>query len=432
MHKINRFPSIVWKATMVALAAVAALLPITTVAEVAGRLAKSIMPDERPSMAMFGLNTLTGLIPDLYQAMDIVSRELVGLLPACTLNATDARAALGQSVYTHIAPASTANDVTPGTTPPDDGDQVIGRTPVTITKSRVVSFRWTGEEQKGVNTGPGYRNIQADQIAQAIRTLVNEVEADLAGLYNTFSRGYGTPGTTPFATDLTDSASVLKILKDNGAPNGDLQLVIDTTAGVNVLKMAQLTKANEAGTTDMRAQGILLPLHGFQLRESAAIRLHVKGTGASYVTNGSTAVGGKTIALITGTGTVVPGDNLTFAADTVNKYIAATPGIAAPGTITLGAPGARIIIPTANAMTIGNGYRANMAFHRSAIVAALRAPALPEEGDMADDRMLITDPRSGITLEVAMYKQYRRVRYEVSLAWGVANIKPENTAILFG
>jgi hypothetical protein len=46
--------------------------------------------------------------------------------------------------------------------------------------------------------------------------------------------------------------------------------------------------------------------------------------------------------------------------------------------------------------------------------------------------MVITDPRSGLSFEVAMYRQYRQVRYEVSAAWGSAVIKPAHTALLLG
>jgi len=148
------------------------------------------------------------------------------------------------------------------------------------------------------------------------------------------------------------------------------------------------------------------------------------------VTSGSYAIGATAITLATGSGTVLAGDVVTFAGDT-NKYVVAA-GVAAPGVITLAAPGLRKALGTGVALSITAASTRNLAFHRSAIVLAARAPALPVEGDSADDRTTVTDPRSGITFEVAMYKQYRQVRYEMSIAWGVANIKPAHTAVLLG
>ena len=84
------------------------------------------------------------------------------------------------------------------------------------------------------------------------------------------------------------------------------------------------------------------------------------------------------------------------------------------------------------AMTIAADYTPNLAFSRQSIVLATRAPARPEEGDQADDVMMITDPRSGISFEVALYKQYRQISYEISAAWGFQNFKPEHSAILLG
>jgi hypothetical protein len=381
-------------------------------------------------------NTLTRMIPDLYESLDIVSRELVGLIPAVTLDAQASRAAVNQDVVVPIAPASTASDITPSVTAPNDGDQTIGNTTIRITKSRAVPFRWNGEEQLGVNSGAGYSSIRLNQMQQAMRTLCNEVETDLAGLHTSFSRAFGTAGTTPFATNLGDPAQVRKILMDNGTPGADLQLVIDTTAGAAMRTLAQLTKVNEAADSTLLRQGVLLPLHGMDVRESAQIRTSTAGTAAGATTNAAGyAIGATTVTLASaGTGTLVAGDVITFAGDT-NKYtlLSGDTDVSNGGTFVLALPGLRRAIPAAaTAITVTAASARNMAFHRSALILVARAPALPQEGDMAQDRTVITDPRSGLSFEVSVYTQYRQVRYEMALAWGVANIKPAHTAILLG
>ncbi len=376
-------------------------------------------------------NTLTGLIPDLYEAVDVVSRELTGFIPSVTMDAQAARAAVGEQVVSPVAPATNASDVTPGVTPPDDGDQTIGNEKITITKSRRVPVRWNGEQSLGVDHGPGRANIMRDQFAQAMRTLVNEIEADLAGLYIRASRAHGAAGTTPFASDLSDPAQVRKILADNGAPLSDLQLVINTTAGANLRTLAQLTKANEAGGSDLLRRGVLLDIHGFAIRESAQVKQHVKGTGAGYLINNVAgyAAGSTDLMVDTGTGAILAGDVVTLAGD-ANQYVVGTP--LAGGALALNQPGLGAAAANNTALSVGNSFAANMAFARSAIQLATRAPAAPSEGDLATDRTTITDPQSGLTFEVAMYPQYRQVQYEISIAWGVACNKPEHCAVLMG
>lgn len=379
-------------------------------------------------------NTLTSLIPSLYESLDIISRELVGAIPCVTRDSMVERAAVGQLVTSFITPTATATNITPGVTPPNDGDQTIGNVQLTITKARRVPFRWNGEETLGVNnSGAGASAIRNAQMTQAIRTLVNEMEVDVVTAARVgASRAYGTPGTTPFASTLGDPAQVRKILDDNGAPMGDRCMVIDTTAGAAIRTLAQLTKANEAGSILTRSEGQLLDIHGFSLHESAAVGVVTKGTGASYTSNtAGYAVGATDITLITGSGTVLAGDIVTFAGDT-NKYVVAV-GVAAPGVISLAAPGLRVALPaSAVAMTIGANYTGNLAFSGSSIILATRTPALPDGGDSAVDRQMITDPRSGISFEVAMYAQYRQMQYEVSACWGVKGIKAQHGAILLG
>jgi len=376
-------------------------------------------------------NTLTNLTPDLYEALDTVSRELVGLIPSVTLDANAERAAKGQTIRSAVAPASTAADITPAQTAPDTGDQTITNKTISISKSRGVPVRWNGEEQRGLNAnGPGYNNILRDQFAQAMRTLCNEVESDLADLYSSSSRAYGTAGTTPFGTagNFSDASEALRILKDNGSPLTGNQLVVSSAAGAKMLGLQ--SRYDVQGNDSLLRQGVLLSTAGMDIRESAQVNSHTQGTGTSYLVNdASLAVGDTVIAADTGSGTIVAGDVVTFAGDS-NKYLVTS--ALSGGSFTIAAPGLKTAVADNSAITVGGDYTANMAFNRSAIVLVTRAPARPIEGDLAEDVMIMTDPRSGISFEVSMYKEYRQVHFEVALAWGVSAIKPEHMAVLLG
>ena len=380
-------------------------------------------------------NTITGLIPEIYEALDIVSRELTGMIPSATMNASSNTAAVGQAIRIDVEPAGNVSNIAPAMTVPDPTGQTSGFTDIIITKSRAAEFGFLGEDQKGLNTGAGYGTVRANKIAQAIRAVTNEVETDLCGLQSTFSRAHGTAGTAPFGTanDYTDASNVLKILKDNGSPLQDNQLVINTTAGVNLLgKQAAVA---DAGSDSILRQGVLLDINGMPIRESAQINtVAAVGTSANAVTTAGHAVGITSIVLkAAGTGTILAGDVITFAGDTNQYNVITGTGAVSGATIVIAAPGLRQALPVGDkAISIAAVSSRNMAFNRSAIVLAARAPARPTEGDMASDVIIITDPRSGLSMEFAMYKGYRKVRYEVGLAWGVKNIKPEHTALLLG
>jgi hypothetical protein len=381
-------------------------------------------------------NTLTNLMPDAYAALDVVSRELVGAIPAVARDATADRAALNQVIRDPITPSNTTSDITPAMTPPTPAGQTISNRTLSITKSKFAAFSWTGDEQQQVNAGPGILTIQQDQIAQAMRALVNEMEADIAALHIYASRAYGTAGVTPFASTLGDPAQVRKILDDNGTPVSDRHLIIDTTAGATMRTLAQLTKANEAGDTTMLRQGVLLDIHGFSIRESAQIKTSVAGTGASATTNNAGyAVGATTLTLAAaGTGTLIAGDIVTFAGDT-NKYlvVSGSADVSAGGTLVLAAPGLKVAMSAATkAITVVAAATRNLAFSRNALAMACRLPALPKDGDLATDRTTITDPRSSISFELAYYPGFRMGGYFIGAAWGVAAMKPEHLCLLLG
>lgn len=375
-------------------------------------------------------NTFTNLVPMIYSNLDVVSRELIGFANSVTLDAKASQAAVGQEVLAFQTQPATVTDITPGVTPPDDGNQTVNNVSIVITKQKRSPFRWTGDEIVGLNSGPGSNAVMNDNIQQALRAIVNQMEADIfAAARIAASRAVGTAQTTPFASTLADAANVKKVLDDNGAPMGMRSLIINTTTGVNLRTLTQLTKVNEAGTQMTLRDGELLDLFGLSVKESAAITPVTKGTGASYLVNGTLAVGATTITADGGTGTILAGDVVTFAGDT-NKYVVTS--ALSGGSFTIGRPGL-LIAPADNAaITVGNTATQSVAFSKDAVVLATRLPALPNGGDMASNATTITDPRSGISFRFAEYKQFHQTTYELEAVWGVKGIKPEHTVLLLG
>lgn len=375
-------------------------------------------------------NTLTNLIPDAYAALDVVSREAVGFLPGVLRDPKADRIAQGQTLRVPQAPANAAGkNITPAMSLPAAADQTIGNAALTLSKARAFPFSWSGEEINDVNQGPGILSIKQGQIAQAMRAAINEIENDLAdAAAANASRAYGSAGTTPFASTLGDSAQAKKILDDNGAPTSARSLVINTAAGAALRTLGQLTKANEAGSQMTLRDGELLNLHGFSVRESAQINTATAGTGASYQLNGAHSVGATSIAVDTGSGTILAGDVVTIGN---HKYVVST-GIAAPGTFTINAPGLQEAFADNQAVTVNATSSRNVFFSQDAILLATRLPIVPPEGDLAIDSEIITDPRTGISFEIRVYPGYGMNLYELRVCWGVKVLKPAHVGILLG
>jgi hypothetical protein len=375
-------------------------------------------------------NNLTPIIDDLWQGLDVISRELVGAVPSVARNSEAERAALGQTINYPISQEPTVEDVVPQmtlTTPPDFSTGVGS---MTISKSKKVAFGWNGDEQRRIAPSVGYQTVQAQNFGQAVRKLCNLVEIDvIAAARVGASRAFGTAGTTPFGSNFNEISALRKILDDNGTAASDRSLIIDTGAGMNLRNLSTLTKVNESGSSMGLRDGQLLDIHGFSIKESAGVRSHTKGTGTSYQLSAAAAVGATALSVDTGSGTILAGDVITLAGDT-NKYIAAAD--LAGGVVTIAKPGLRVAAADNTVVTVGNNFTGNIAFQRNAIQLVTRAPAIPAGGDARVDEYILTDPRSGLAFEVSMWKGERMNKLEVALAWGVEVVKAEDIALLLG
>jgi hypothetical protein len=383
-------------------------------------------------------NVLTDLAADIYRAADIVGRELVGVIPSLTINAGSEGAAFGDTVRAAVTAQPTLNETyTPAMTIPEGDDQTVANKTMTIDKVANVQIPWTGEDIKHVNNGAGYETIYGDQLAQAMRTITNKIESHAAlTLSLGASRAIGTAGTTPFGSNFDEIAELRQVLVDNGMPlDGQATVAMNSSAGTKLRNLAQLQKVNEAGGEELLRRGELLNLQGLMLKESNGIAAHTKGTAVSAVTNGALAIGATAIVFdgaTAGATGVKAGDVITFAADTANKYVVEAGVVGTSGTITIAAPGLRVAIADNNAITVGNSYAGNVAFHRAAAELVIRPPAQPFGGDAAVDRMTVQDPFSGVVYEIAVYKGYGKVMFDVTTFYAAKVWKPDFVASLLG
>lgn len=383
-------------------------------------------------------NTLVDMIPTLYQALDQVSRDTTGLLSAVTVNAAPTSAAVGESVLIPITTENQLFDIVESDEPPSSGDFELKHAEIKITKSKMVPIRWGGEQQLALRNAGTYDRILADQFVQAMNLLAAEVECDLAACYASACRAWGTAGTVPFQSNIDAAIQCRRLLTDNGAPLDDMQMVVTGLAGAYLRALPHMTHANENASDATLRQGELLDLMGFKIRESKFLPMHTPGsfTGTPLVNHAGGYAKGTTSIAFDGTTAVAvkAGDVVTFGTDTANKYVVAKDCTASP--LVIAAPGLRKPIANDASITLGNAYQANLAFARSALHLVCRDPAMPvvdgKALDKAADVTHVTDPVSGLTFQIALYKGYHRVKYEVGLAWGCALIKPEHAVLLLG
>lgn len=377
-------------------------------------------------------NTLTNLAADIYRAADIVGRELVGFVPSSTINASDEQMAVGQNVRSFVTPTATAVDISPSMTIPEGTDQTLTNKTLTLTEQRGVQIPYTGEDVRFLDGGAGYETVYGAQIQQAMRTLVNEIEEDLAiEAYQNASRAVGTAGTTPFASNFNLVAEGRQILADNGMPvnDGRTSLVMNTAASTNLRNLATLQQANTSGNDALLRRGTLLDLQGVMIKESAQVQAHTKGTGASKLVNGAGAVGDTTINADGGSGTILAGDIITIASDT-NNYVVNT--ALASGSFTIGDSGLRAAAADNAAITVGNNYAANVMMHQAALELVMRAPAKPVGGDAADDVLVVQDPTSGLVFEISVYKGFNKAMIQVGAVWGYKAWNSDGIAVVMG
>lgn len=385
--------------------------------------------------------SLTGLTEILYQARDQVCKEPTGFSQGVVVNGGSEGVSAGGTVKSlRTTEPTLETSYTPAMTVPAAADITTGVEEMTLTEYAGATIPLKGEQFAQLAATVGAEAALKQLYAQSIRKITNTIEASVGlAAYKGASRAVGTAGTTPFASNFNTINQLRQILEDNGTPmeDGDLSLIISTTAGTNMRNLTTLQKANEAGNDILLRRGELLNISNFSIRTSAGVAAHTKGAGASYViNNGNISIGSTTISVDGGTVNTTgfkAGDIITIADEpTAGNYVVKTGLTAVAGDIVLNYPGLRGAIVDGKAVTIGNSYTANVGFHKSAIELAMRPPAQPPGGDAGEEIAVLVDEKTGLSFSARLYKGYGMNQIKLMCFYGVKVWKPEFVATLMG
>lgn len=384
------------------------------------------------------MNDLSSLRPTLFSAAQTVAQEAVGILSSINTSFDNKGVALGDTVKVPVAPAAAVASWTAQMAKPTGTDKTATSVDVQIQDFASTSWNLTAEQQRSLENGDSDREWIRQLVAQGMRAIRNTMEAEAAKvIYKNASRAYGTAGTTPFSTNIDVLAELRKAMIDNGAPMSDMNLVIDSAAGLNARKLSIIQQADQAGSDAERRTGNFLRQFGFAIKESAGIQYHTKGTGTGYdIIAAGEAIGQTVLSLEGGnSGTILAGDVGTFAggATDANKYMIVSGGTAtgaAAGTITIGNPGLLVAKVDADEMTIGNSYTANLAFERSAVVGIVRPPLWYPTADV--DIMPISDEFGMTYLMVDTRGDQGMRTWQLIAGYGFKVVQSEYVFVLMG
>ena len=183
---------------------------------------------------------------------------------------------------------------------------------------------------------------------------------------------------------------------------------------------------------DILNSGVLTSLFGIRYRETAQTAVSTKGTGTSYTVAASTqTIGATTLTgILAGSGTIIPGDIITFAGDT-NKYVVVSSvGGSTVTSITIGAPGLKHRGCGIRAITVGANFTPMPLIHRKGIVTVVRPPIIPESPLI--QQLPLTDPQTGLSMTFCRIVGDGMTTYRLVVMDGTAAVQTNTTAILLG
>lgn len=387
-------------------------------------------------------NTLTALIDKLL-AQGLMALRANTILPTLINHDYDAMAGeKGSTVEVSIPAPIAVQDVTPGATPPATADIAPSTVILPMDKWKEAPFYLTDKEVMEAQAG-----VIPMHASEAIKSLINQVEADIFANYKEVYGFAGTPGTTPFASDASawsGPSGARTVLNRQLAPMGDRRVLLGPDAEANAISLPAFQNMQYRGDDKGIIEGQIgrklgadwymdqnIPTHTSTALTAGAATVN----GAHAINAGSTdngRTGTVSIAKATNASPLVKGDILTFAGDTQTYTVMADVTLAVGNTTVTISPALKVAKAGAEAVTLKATHIVNLAFHRGAFAFANRPLAAGVDANLGSIISSMSDSISKLSLRLEVRREHKRTRYSYDMLYGSKLIRPELAARIAG
>lgn len=375
-------------------------------------------------------NSFTDVIPILIAQGLQTLREQCVMPRLVNTDYSNDPANVGDVVNLWIPSALPVSDVTPGPTPVTPPDSTPKKVPIQLNQWKKSGFHLTDKQRLEIIGG-----VQAKQAIEAVKSLANFVNSYILGKYKKIYGFAGTPGTTPFASDLVAAKQARIALNKQLAPMQDRRVVLDPDAEGNASILAQFLAADQRGDQGGIIQGQIGRKLGMDWFLDQQIPTHAStalSAGAATV-NGAQAVGaGSTdggrngtvsIAKATNPSNLVAGDIITIAGDPQTYVVTADTTLIVGNTAVPIAPALKKATAGGEAVSLKASHVVNLAFHRDCFGFVSRP--LQAASENAANIMSVPDPTSGVVLRLEVIRQNKQDYYEFDILFGAECCREE-------
>jgi hypothetical protein len=366
-------------------------------------------------------NVLDKVIPQLLAQGLLALRENAVLPWLVNTSYSDMAAQKGDSINIPIPSAIEVQDVVPSNTPPPTAD--VQPPSVTLNMDQWVEAPLYLTDKEYLEVMAGTIPMQA---SEAIKSLANYVDRTILSNYKRVFGVWGTPGTTPFASDTSDATGVRKVLSDQLCPLQDRRMIIDTDAESNALNLRAFQDASFSGDARGIINGQINHKLGFDWFMDQNVLTHAAGDAAAYAVSGDVAAGATVVPVTGGTGDFAVGDVVSFAGHEQTYAVEDWSG----GNLTI-YPALVADVGDTAAVSLVADHVVNLGIHRDCFAWVSR-PLVDNTQGLGNLIIAAGDEVSGINLRLEVSREHKRTRFSYDILFGTTCARPELGCRLLG